>query len=190
MVQMVSDNTQDQPDAQGATQEHLEGQSEKPAQKARSSVEPGRELVTLPELPALPAKYHAVKALPEGKRLELLDAVLAHYENGASIYALAEHLGVNNATLYRNLKRYKRDDWIEVTNARYESEIEAAEKELREAPDAIAVTRARERIASARWKLERLDRRNYGQEQAHSGGNAVQINISLRRDAITVENAE
>lgn len=145
----------------------------------------GGKLVTLPELPELPDAYNAIKALPEPQRLKLLDAILAHYENGASIYALAEQLGVNNATLYRNLKRYRLEDWKEVATSRYETEIEAAEKELREAPDALAVTRARERIASARWKLERLDRKNYGTD-APVGGQAVQINISLRGDSATI----
>lgn len=148
------------------------------------AVIPGGKLATLPELPELPDAWHAIKALPADKRLVLLDAILAHYENGASIYALAEQLGVNNATLYRNLKKYRQDDWREVATARYECEIEDAEKQLRDASDAVAVTRARERIASARWKLERLDRKNYGQDQPHVGA-AVQINISLRGDSAT-----
>lgn len=137
-------------------------------------------LAKLPELPALPDAYNLVKALPEAKRLELVEAILAHYESGASIYALAEQLGVHNATLYRALKKYKADEWREIASARYEAEIEDAEKELKEGRDALAVTRARERIASARWKLERLDRKNYGQDVAHTGS-AVQININLRR---------
>jgi transposase-like protein len=137
----------------------------------------GRALATLPELPELPDAWHAFKAMPEADRLRLLDAILAHYENGASIYALAEQLGVNNATIYRNLKRYRVEDWKEVATARYECEIEAR--------DNNAVTRARERIASARWKLERLDRKNYGQD-APAQSQAVQINISLRREGATI----
>ena len=191
MVQMVSDSAQDSSDPQGPTAQPLE------AQEQASTPEAGRSLelrtptnLVLPELPNLPEKYHVLKALPEAQRLLLLEAILAHYENGASIYELASKLGVNNATLYRNLKKHKRDDWIDVTTARYEAEIESAEKDLKEAPDAIPVTRARERLAAARWKLERLDRRNYGQDQPVGSGNAVQININLRRDAITVENPE
>ena len=139
-------------------------------------------LPALPELPELPDAWHAFKAMQEPDRLKLLDAILAHYENGASIYALAEQLGVNNATLYRNLKRYRLEDWKEVATARYESEIEDADKELKEARDNNAVTRARERIASARWKLERLDRRTYGQDAPQAAA-AVQVVINLRRDA-------
>lgn len=140
--------------------------------------------LSLPELPELPDAHHAFKALPEAKRLQLLDAILSHYENGASIYALADQLGVNNASIYRALKKYRMEDWKEVASARYEAEIEAAEKELREAPDNNAVTRARERIASARWRLERIERRTYGQD-APAVGSAVQININLRRQDAT-----
>jgi transposase-like protein len=136
----------------------------------------------LPELPKLPQAYHAIKSLPEVNRAELLDAILAHYENGASIYDLAAKLGVNNATLYRSLRRYRLEDWKEVASARYEAMIEDAEKELEKAQDNNAVTRARERLAAARWKLERIDRKVYGQDQPAGVGSAVLINISLRRN--------
>lgn len=137
-------------------------------------------LARLPELPALPDAYNVVKALPEAKRIELVEAILAHYESGASIYDLAEKLGVHNATLYRALKKYRSEDWKEIASARYEAEIEEADRELKSADNPVAVTRARERIASARWKLERLDRKNYGQDQPAPTA-AVQVNINLRR---------
>jgi transposase-like protein len=135
--------------------------------------------IELPTLPELPDAWHAIKALPEKQRLVLLDAILDHYENGASIYAIAEQLGVHNATLYRNLKKYRLEDWKEIATSRYECEIEEAEKELKEAPDNNAVTRARERIASARWRLERLDRRIYGQEREAGSTERISINLYL-----------
>ena len=141
--------------------------------------------MALATLPELPAHYNPLRALPEAEKLNLLDAILSHYENGVSIYELAERLKVDNATIYRALLKYRPDDWKEVRGARYLSEIEAAEKELKEAPDQLAVTRARERLASARWHLERLHRSIYGQDQGSGVGNAVQINISLRRDGAT-----
>ena len=147
-------------------------------------------LAKLPELPALPDAYNVVKALPEAKRIKLVEAILAHYESGASIYDLAERLGVHNATLYRALKKYRAEDWKEIASARYEAEIEDADKELKSADNPVAVTRARERIASARWKLERLDRKNYGQD-APQQAQAVQININLRREnAATAQSIE
>ena len=71
-------------------------------------------------------------------------------------------------------------------------EIEQAEKDMNEAPDALAVTRAREQLANARWMLERLQRSIYGQDLPAGAGNAVQININLRGAAATnaVQQAE
>lgn len=144
----------------------------------------------LQTLPELPKHYNPIRALPEAERANLLDAVLAHYECGVSIYTLAETLGVDNATLYRQLVKHRPQEWQEVRSARYHSQIEQAEKDMQNAPDALAVTRAREQLANARWMLERLQRSIYGQEERGSGGQAVQINIGIRRNAITVENTE
>jgi IS30 family transposase len=134
----------------------------------------------LAKLPELPAHHHPIKQLPEAERLALLEAVLSHYENGAEIAQLAEQLGVSDITLYRNIKRYKSEEWREITSARYESEIDQAQREMKSATDANVVTRARERLRIASWVLERLDRKNYGQDVAQAGA-AVQVNINLRR---------
>ena len=155
---------------------------------ATDSIEEGKRLA-LAKLPELPAHHHPIKQLPEAQRLELLDAVLSHYENGTEIAELAQKLGVSDITLYRNIKRYKGDEWRDITSARYESEIDQAQREMKTATDANVVTRARERLRIASWILERLDRKNYGQD-GPAVGSAVQININLRRDAAIVENAE
>jgi hypothetical protein len=144
--------------------------------------EPGTALAVLPELPA---HYNPIRAMPEADRLALLDAILSHYENGTSIYEIAEKLGVDNASIYRQLIKHRLEDWKEVRGARYHAQVEEAEKVMREATDPLAVTRAREQLANARWMLERLQRRIYGQEQQGGAGNAVQINISLRRESAT-----
>lgn len=150
----------------------------------------GEETTSLAPLPKLPVHYNPIKSLSAAEQVALVDAILSHYENGRSIYDLAQELGVNDATLYRALKKHRLEDWKEVASARYESEIADAEKELKEARDPLAVTRARERIASARWKLERIDRRIYGQD-APAAGSAVQININLRREnAATAQDIE
>lgn len=133
----------------------------------------------LAKLPELPAHYNPIKALPEADRDALLDTVLAHYENGVSIYALAEKLGIDNASLYRQLIKHRLEDWKEVRSARYHSLIEEAEKDMKEAKDALTVTRAREQLANARWMLERLQRRIYGQDQVASTVVPVQININM-----------
>lgn len=135
----------------------------------------------LQALPELPKHYNPIRAMPESERAKLLDAILAHYECGTSIYALADSLGVDNATLYRLLVKHRPEEWKEVRGARYHSQIEQAEKDMKEAPDALAVTRAREQLANARWMLERLQRSIYGQDQERGSGQMVQINIGIRR---------
>jgi hypothetical protein len=142
------------------------------------------------KLPELPKHYNPIRALPQPDRDKLLDDVLAHYECGVSIYALAEALEVDNATLYRQLLKHRPEEWMEVRSARYHSQVEQAEKDMKEASDPLAVTRAREQLANARWMLERLQRKIYGQDQERQVGQAIQINIGIRRDAQTVENAE
>lgn len=133
----------------------------------------------LAKLPDLPAHYNPIKSLPEADRDALLDTILAHYENGASIYALAEKLGVDNASIYRQLIKHRLEDWKEVRSARYHSLIEEAEKDMKEARDPLTVTRAREQLANARWMLERLQRRIYGQDAPPNTVVPVQININM-----------
>ena len=77
------------------------------------------------------------------------------------------------------------EEWKEVRAARYHAQIEQAEKDMKEAADQLAVTRAREQLANARWMLERLQRSIYGQEVNNGSGNAVQININLRGSGAT-----
>jgi DNA-binding MurR/RpiR family transcriptional regulator len=140
-----------------------------------------KELTVLPELPE---HYNPLKALPAAEKAKLLDTILAHYENGTSIYELAEKLGVNNATIYRALVKHRTEDWKEVRGARYHAQIEQAEKDMQEATDPLAVTRAREQLANARWMLERLQRSIYGQDQQQDGSSgrvSIVLNIGQQR---------
>lgn len=137
------------------------------------------------QLPALPKHYNPIKAMSPDARASLMATVLDHYEAGTSIYTLADQLGVDNATLYRNLVKHSPEEWKEVRAARYHAQIEQAEKDMKDAADQLAVTRAREQLANARWMLERLQRSIYGQEVNNGSGNAVQININLRGSGAT-----
>jgi transposase len=130
-------------------------------------------------LPELPAKFNPIKALPALEKAQLLDAVLSHYEAGKSIYEIAEHLGVNNGTIYRALLKHKPDEWKDVKAARYEAEAEDAEKELKHADTPVAVTRARERLANAKWMLERLARGIYGQDAPQDSAGRLSITLNI-----------
>ena len=145
------------------------------------------ESTALVKLPELPEHYNPIRALGDVDKGKLLDSILSHYEAGVSIYAIAEQLGIDNASIYRQLVKHRPDDWKEVRGARYHAQVEEAEKDMKEAKDPLAVTRAREQLANARWMLERLQRAIYGQEQPAGNGQAVQININLRGNAQEVE---
>jgi hypothetical protein len=98
---------------------------------------------------------------------------------------MAPEYGVSDVTIYALLLRDHEDDWKEVQRARAMARLEKSQKELETAPDALSLARARERVRSAQWELERLLRRLYGQDQQPAAGNAVQININLRREEAT-----
>ena len=134
---------------------------------------------TLPALPSLPEKYNPIKSLPDAEQKNLVAAIISHYEAGESIWDIAKALNLSDATLYRAIIKHSPDVWREVRSAKYLSETEQAEKELREASDTVAVSRARERLAAARWHLERLLRPIYGQDAGSKSGAAVQINIGI-----------
>ena len=119
--------------------------------------------------------------LPAAELSAVLDKALQSYGEGESIYRIANGLGVEHTTLYRQLIKHRETDWRDAKVSRALAELESAEDELKTAPDALALTRARERCRAAQWQLERLMRRIYGQEQAQSVA-SVQININLRRD--------
>ena len=140
---------------------------------------PATVQTALASLPELPKHYNPIRAMPEAERVKLLDVILSHYECGVSIYALAEKLGVDNATLYRQLVKHRPEEWKEVRGARYHSQIEQAEKDMKEAPDALAVTRAREQLANARWMLERLQRGIYGQDVTPDQLGRVSITLNI-----------
>lgn len=95
---------------------------------------------------------------------------------------MAPEYGVSDVTIYALLLREREDDWKEVQRARALARLERAQGEMETAPDVLSLARARERVRSAQWELERLMRRLYGQDAPAHVGSAVQINISLRRD--------
>jgi len=120
-------------------------------------------------------------SLPAAELSAVLDRAIEDYGRGISVYAIADALGVEHTTLYRQLVKHRESDWREAKVSRALAELEEAEEQLKTAPDALALTRARERCRAAQWQLERLMRRIYGQDVPQQA-QAVQININLRRE--------
>jgi hypothetical protein len=114
---------------------------------------------------------------------EVLERVL----NEESTKDIAASFGVTRSALNQWLLETAETEWRAAQVARAYKRKEEAEDEMDTAQDPLSLARARERLKAAQWDLERVCRRIYGQDQQASGGNAVQININLRRENATNE---
>lgn len=94
--------------------------------------------------------------------LDTLRAVLVRHEAGETIQQVADSLKTSPQALYRGLLKHFPEDWRDQKSARALLDMDEAEKELKDAKDNVAVARSRERIALAKWNLERLARGLYG----------------------------
>ena len=149
---------------------------------ARPEPQPGDERISKESQGAIACR---IASLPAAELNTLLDRVIAQYGAGTSVYAIANELGVEHTTLYRHLVKHREGEWRDAKVGRALAELEEAEEALKTAPDPLALTRARERCRAAQWQLERLMRRIYGQD-APSAGQAVNININLRRQPLDI----
>lgn len=105
--------------------------------------------------------------------------ILARYEAGESIAEIAQTFDVTDAGMYRFLLRTDPELWKELSSAHALAELDLAAKQQDEAHDMLSLSRAREKVGLAKWRLERLLRRYFGQDQAHSSGPGVQINVNI-----------
>jgi len=113
--------------------------------------------------------------------------ILLRYLSDETTKDIAASYGVTRQALGQFLLKHAESEWKEAQVARALARKESAEDDLETASDVLSLARARERLRAAQWDLERVCRRIYGQDQAPGIGNAVQININLRRDAQTEE---
>lgn len=94
---------------------------------------------------------------------------------------IAASYGVTKAALSFFMLKHAEDQWKSAQLVKALTRKDAAEDRLETAETILEISRARELLKSAQWDLERVCRRVYGQDAPQSS-NAVQINISLRRD--------
>ena len=112
-------------------------------------------------------------------------SVLERYLAEETSAQIASSLGVTVSALSLFLIKHAEDDWKSSQLIKALKRKEEADTELDTASNALDIARARERLKSAQWDLERVCRRIYGQDQPASGHAAVQINIGIRRDDAT-----
>ena len=106
--------------------------------------------------------------------------ILARYLSDESTKDIAASYGCTRQALGYFLLSNAGDEWREAQVARAIARKELADDEMEGAQDALALARARERLKSAQWDLERLLSRLYGakQEVSHTGQQpALQITI-------------
>ena len=110
--------------------------------------------------------------------------VLERYAKGESIRSIAKDIGCHHVAIYNRLLTECPDEWKAIASSNALTDLDEAEQELKTAPDMLTVTRARGWADIQRWKLERLLRRYFGQDQIQSHA-AVQINIGIARTSST-----
>ena len=121
---------------------------------------------------------------PEAKQMVLADAK-AMIPNGASLAEIAQKHGIAERTLEYWLASLG-DEYVELRRLWIDNLLHEAGELLKDTREdghaALRLARARELWKRATWYAERRDRARYGQDSPVAA-QAVQINISLRRDA-------
>ena len=114
--------------------------------------------------------------LPATKPENILD----RYANGETIFEIAKSLGLDHPDqVYRYLLNHAPEQWKQYKAARALRQLDEAEQAIDNAPDALSVTRAREKARIAQWQLERVLRQIYGQDVPIDAAARVQINIDM-----------
>ena len=121
--------------------------------------------------------------LPTEERLQIVSDALQRYQRGETVLDISASLGIEPTTLYRAFLAEREQDWKDAKITHALVAVENAEKGIVEAQDNLALLRARATADLARWHLERLMRRLYGQD-APGAQVAVQVNVNLSRESV------
>ena len=90
--------------------------------------------------------------------------VLDKYLTERTTSQIAQSYGVSRKALVRWLREVVPDEWNKVQLVRALIRKEDGDEGIEGACDALSLARAREMLRSGQWDLERLDRKNYGQD--------------------------
>ena len=123
-------------------------------------------------------------SMPVPERKVFLLKVLDRLCDGERLEDIATEIGVHRVALNKQLLQYTEDEWRSTQVARALSTVDNADEMLDAATDMVSIARAREKQASARWQLERLHKRLFGNqpEQAQGASVAIQINFNVEPD--------
>lgn len=113
--------------------------------------------------------------------------ILAQYVAGQGTEEIAKELSVSRRQLIYALTTKAPESWKEVVTIRAILRAEEAEDEIDNAKDMLALNKAREKLKSAQWNLEKVCRPIYGQDVPVVSVRPVAIQINLRRNSPAVE---
>jgi hypothetical protein len=114
------------------------------------------------------------------------EPILTRLRQGETAREIAADVGVSHQALYEFLLRNAPEDWRWISASNSLSRMEKAEQAVDDAPDQVAVSRARESHSMARWSLERVARGMYGDNKDAQSGVTIQV-IVQRDGGVTIE---
>ena len=110
--------------------------------------------------------------------------VLERYLAEETSTQIAASYGVTRAALSFFMLKYAEQEWKDAQVVKAIRKKEEADDLIDSADNPLDLARAREKLKSAQWDLERVCRRIYGQD-APPNMAAVQININLRNSGVS-----
>ena len=105
--------------------------------------------------------------------------IINEYLNGKSGPEIAKMFGVTRQALSLWLIRHAETDWRNAQIAKALALRDEAEDSMEHAADVLELSRARERLKSSQWTLEKLLRQHYGQDVPKDLAGRVNISINL-----------
>lgn len=98
--------------------------------------------------------------------------IIERYISGESYAVLSAELGISHQAFYAWMLRTDEEAWRNAQISKALATLETAQEEVSSADSMLAIARAREKLVQARWTLEKLFRRLFGNDPAI----ALQIN--------------
>jgi hypothetical protein len=146
-------------------------------------IDKGQSRTKYPNLPPVSnLAKNPLKALPEARRREIAQEVIARYLHGEQVAEMAHEFSTSDVTLYALLLRDHEIEWKDAQTARALARLERENRKLEEAPDPLSLARARELVRSAQWELERLLNRIFGPKQEVTHTIKPEFNVILKAD--------
>jgi predicted transcriptional regulator len=111
--------------------------------------------------------------------------ILARYLKEETSTQIAKSLGVTKAALSYYMLKYAESEWKDAQVVKAMQRKEEAEDLMERADNPLDLTRAREKLKSAQWDLERVCRRIYGQDVSPDQLGRISITLNIGGESAT-----